>query len=756
MKKYKLIIQLEQIKKYLEQGQLKEAYNLAVNVDTKKLKSMSDLSVIAECYFQNRRYVEAKELFEQIYDTVKTRRILAQLVHLSIKLKDIIEANYYLEEFIKMAPDDFYQYIFRYSIDKLMRKPTEVLIADLEKLREVEYIECWAYELAKLYYKTGNETACRKECEKIILWFGSGEYVDRAKALVAFYNGELDINMLLEATKQTNNKNSENNSEGLENQEKEIEAKEDLKDRCAEEITYQLNEKENVRKDSFFVDSDSKNDDTADNEDEGIEKVSDEEVAVFEENETEKEDYQVDSNDTIDEDDIKDRKFDVLQENIGQEDSTNENIDQETGMQEEKEKEEKVNSTIVIPPGFGKSKHTLFHKKYVLREDTIGIEGATNVKTDKDTMIVDNTNILESASDEHSYSELELNSKKDRNIDTELENGNLSAIKEGIEKDREELADNRENLEEDESKKLIEEGSKKLIEEGSKKLLEDDNESLKEDPKSFFHIDSKSNYELIDDLHSNLLPILEEKGISLCEMFGNFLRIDGLRENLLHSLEMMIHSAYGLQNIIIMGSANSGKTLLAKKYAKLLHRLSFITSPRVALIDAKKLNRMDFLAKSDQLKDCIMILQNAQFLTRDTLIRLMELQQIPEQNIIYILTGLSEEMEQLWKDKEELSITYPNRIVLPEYKLADYQGFAYDTIIEEGYKIEKEAFEYLSDKLLDKMKLKRENALSEVFSYLDQIILNHEKENEQVLLELTRNGSLNQFDLSILRKKDIL
>jgi len=178
MKKYKLIIQIEQIKKYLEQGQLKEAYDLAENVDIKKLKSMSDLGVIAECYFQNKRYVEAKELFEQIYDTVRTRRVLAQIVHLTIKLKDIIEANYYLEEFIKIAPDDFYQYIFRYSIDKLMRKPIGVLIMDLEKLKEVEYIECWAYELAKLYYKSGNEAACRKECEKIILWFGSGEYVD--------------------------------------------------------------------------------------------------------------------------------------------------------------------------------------------------------------------------------------------------------------------------------------------------------------------------------------------------------------------------------------------------------------------------------------------------------------------------------------------------------------------------------------------------------------------------------------------------
>ena len=335
-------------------------------------------------------------------------------------------------------------------------------------------------------------------------------------------------------------------------------------------------------------------------------------------------------------------------------------------MQEAKEQ-----STIIIPPGFGKSKHTLFHNKYGISDNQIKIDADTNENKD------------------------------------------------------------------------------------IKEVIVDDNRKQKEDLKSLVHIDFQSNDELIHNSHSKLLPLLEEKKISLSEIFGNFLRIDGLRDELLHSLEQMIHSAYDHQNLIIMGSEDSGKTLLAKRYAKLLHRLSFISSPKVALIDANKLNRMDFIAKSHQLKDCIMILENAQYLSRDTLIRLMELQQIPDQNIIYILLGLKEEMEQLWEDKEELSISYPNRIALPLYELEDYLGFAYDTIFEAGYKIEKEAFDYLKDVILDKIKVKRENTLSEVFSYLNQVIENHEKQNEQVLLELTRKGNLDQFNLSVIKIEDM-
>lgn len=654
MKKYKLIIQIEQIKKYLEQGQLQEAYELAEKVDIKRLKSMSDLSVIAECYFQNKRYVESKEMFEQIYDTVKTRRILAQLVHLSIKLKDIIEANYYLDEFIKIAPKDFYQYIFRYSIDKLMRKPIEVLIADLEKLREVEYIECWAYELAKLYYKIGDEAACRKECEKIILWFGSGEYVDRAKALLAIYNGELDLEKLLNSTKQDNSEVKEKDPQDFDNQMEYINEEEELKDQCAEDISYQLDEKEDMSNDSLFKVSevDCPSDDKV-REKEGKEEDLEEEFDV-------EEDLQEEQTQDI-----------ILQEESKVEEDLQEESTKNESIQDNKVQEAKEQSTIIIPPGFGKSKHTLFHNKYGISDNQIKIDADTNENKD------------------------------------------------------------------------------------IKEVIVDDNRKQKEDLKSLVHIDFQSNDELIHNSHSKLLPLLEEKKISLSEIFGNFLRIDGLRDELLHSLEQMIHSAYDHQNLIIMGSEDSGKTLLAKRYAKLLHRLSFISSPKVALIDANKLNRMDFIAKSHQLKDCIMILENAQYLSRDTLIRLMELQQIPDQNIIYILLGLKEEMEQLWEDKEELSISYPNRIALPLYELEDYLGFAYDTIFEAGYKIEKEAFDYLKDVILDKIKVKRENTLSEVFSYLNQVIENHEKQNEQVLLELTRKGNLDQFNLSVIKIEDM-
>lgn len=733
MKKYKLIIQIEQIKKYLEQGQLKEAYDLAENVDIKKLKSMSDLGVIAECYFQNKRYAEAKELFEQIYDTVRTRRVLAQIVHLSIKLKDIIEANYYLEEFIKIAPDDFYQYIFRYSIDKLMRKPIDVLIADLERLKEVEYIECWAYELAKLYYKSGNEAACRKECEKIILWFGNGEYVNRAKALLAFYNGELDLEMLLETTKKKDIENKENEQQNLDedtNELKENTEYPNLEDRCTEENSYRLNEIEPEIKDNSSVDRNDTNEDTVNSllKEDGVE-----EGWNLEEKE---------------------------QGNIDFEEGTNEEIGQE-----EIEQEEKIKLAAEFKDELEQEE---IEQKEIEQKEKIELAAGFNGEIEQGELEQEKINHEEGFKEELEQEE----AKQEENIQQETETKNPEqdkkleseeGFKEELEQEEAKLEENIEQETETKKSKhklfhkkydLQEENTG--IDDSARVLPGDDTiigEDTEEDSKSLIHIDLKSNAELIDNLHSKLLPLLEDKNISLSEVFGNFMRIDGLKEDILQSLESMIHSVYGHQNLIIMGSKDSGKTLLAKKYAKLLHRLSFISSPRVALIDAMKLNRMDFISKSHQLKDCIMILQNSQSLTRETLIRLMELQQIPDQNIIYMLTGLSEEMNQLWEEQEDLSNYYPNHIILPQYKVEDYAGFAYDKILEAGYKIEKEAFEYLRDVILDK--IKRENSLSEVFSYLNQIILDHEKQNEQVLLELTRKGSLNQFDLSILKKEDI-
>ena len=199
MERYNTIVKIEEIRRLTENGEIERAVRAADTVEYERLRTVSDLSVLAEAYIRGKEFGKARRIYEKIFERSRSRRVAMQLVNLSIKLKDIEAAEEYLEEFTKIAPDDFYRYIFRYSIDKLKGEPYEVLIESLEKLKKKEYIEKWAYELAKLYHKAGMDRKCVDECSDIILWFGEGQYVDRAKALRSYYYGELDLGWLEES-----------------------------------------------------------------------------------------------------------------------------------------------------------------------------------------------------------------------------------------------------------------------------------------------------------------------------------------------------------------------------------------------------------------------------------------------------------------------------------------------------------------------------------------------------------------------------
>ena len=60
-------------------------------------------------------------------------------------------------------------------------------------MKEEDYVEEWAYELAKLYQRAGREEECRRECEDIKLWFGEGEIVERAQALLDYLDEDESI-----------------------------------------------------------------------------------------------------------------------------------------------------------------------------------------------------------------------------------------------------------------------------------------------------------------------------------------------------------------------------------------------------------------------------------------------------------------------------------------------------------------------------------------------------------------------------------
>ena len=190
MEKYKFIVKLGQIKDLIAKGQDEKAIELAETVDFKKVKNIEDLGNIAALFLKNGMLLKARECYLELYDRVANRNTVMQLINLALRLKRPNEAEKYLREYQKIDKNDFYGLIFRYNIDKLEGKPYKELIPTLERLKKKEYIEAWAYELAKLYHKAGEVEKCIAECDDLIVFFGEGDYVERAKALKEYYEKE--------------------------------------------------------------------------------------------------------------------------------------------------------------------------------------------------------------------------------------------------------------------------------------------------------------------------------------------------------------------------------------------------------------------------------------------------------------------------------------------------------------------------------------------------------------------------------------
>ncbi|MDF2484274.1 MAG: hypothetical protein K0R46_442 [Herbinix sp.] len=201
MGSYENIVKIEEMRRRMEEGDTASAQKVLDIMEIKKIKNMSDLSLIAEVYAVNERYEEAIQLYLKIYEKTKSRKSLFQLVDLFIKQQKPADAQSYLREYEKLAPKDFYKYIFRYKIARQKGEPYETLIELLETLKTTEYMEQWAYELAKTYYKAGMEKECIQECSDIILWFGEGAYVEKAKLLRSYFSGETDKEKIMEELK---------------------------------------------------------------------------------------------------------------------------------------------------------------------------------------------------------------------------------------------------------------------------------------------------------------------------------------------------------------------------------------------------------------------------------------------------------------------------------------------------------------------------------------------------------------------------
>ena len=172
------------VKKLVREKAYDEAVEIADRINPEKVASQYNLSVIADLYTKKGRYDDAKDIYLEMYNRNKTHKVMTGLIEICLKQKEPREAEQYLREFRRMEPENPERLVYRYRVDCMLGKDPEFLIKSLAKLKNEEYTDVWALELAKAYYKNNDRELCAKECHQIMKYFPDSEVSAKAKVLL--------------------------------------------------------------------------------------------------------------------------------------------------------------------------------------------------------------------------------------------------------------------------------------------------------------------------------------------------------------------------------------------------------------------------------------------------------------------------------------------------------------------------------------------------------------------------------------------
>jgi len=186
--KYEYKLKLDQMKSLTAEHNYEKAAEIADTINWNKIKNVNALVKVGEIYENTGRLEDSREVLLMAYDRSPIgRMIIYRLAKVAIKMKNFDEAKDYYQEFVEIAPHDNLKYVLKYEICKAQGANIETLIGILEELKEQEYTEEWAFELACLYHKAGMADKCVEACDELVLWFGDGPYVERALELKMIY-----------------------------------------------------------------------------------------------------------------------------------------------------------------------------------------------------------------------------------------------------------------------------------------------------------------------------------------------------------------------------------------------------------------------------------------------------------------------------------------------------------------------------------------------------------------------------------------
>ena len=188
MDKYEFKLKIDEMKALVSARNYNAAAEIAETISWRKIRNLNALVLAGEVFEQVGRYDESKEILLMAYDKSPIgRNIIYRLAEIAIKTQRFDEAQEYYDEFVDIAPHDNLKYVLKYKMTAAQGLPYKDQIRILEELKEQEYSEEWAYELAYLYHRDMQPEKCVEACDELILWFGDGIYVEKALELKMHY-----------------------------------------------------------------------------------------------------------------------------------------------------------------------------------------------------------------------------------------------------------------------------------------------------------------------------------------------------------------------------------------------------------------------------------------------------------------------------------------------------------------------------------------------------------------------------------------
>ena len=772
------------MKSAFAEGNYHMAEELADSINWKRVRNANSLIKAGEVYETAERYDDAKEMFLLAYERSPIgRTIVYRLAELAIHVGNYDEAMEYYEEFVEMAPNDSLKFVLKYKIYKAKGESLAEQIQILEDLKEQEYIEEWAYELAYLYHQAGMSEKCVEACDELILWFGDGAYVEKALELKMLYqpltkqqeekyrqfrqkrdgvvevrpndmlnSGEIvsEVVKIPQVTMNASRFNTVNlQNELAKNMQQIMDAteKEEVNDsmdaikKMVEEIPYlQLPHESEEQKEEKYghIETDEEIDGSLKiNFKEMLAEDSDGQISLY-----------------VPKDPMVDRQITgqmSIQEVLEEWEKTKRAA--EAALQEAEQRrlesakaralqeaEEIMERLVDVIPQLnaGLSPKELLEQEYMQNMPE---------KDEKAARLFQNVNDILTR-------EIEKLSKENNSIDQMIEENKPAEESFGQEMENEMSEELSEEIPQELPQVSTDIGDL-LVEEPIPEEIEAAKELMPEEP-------AKQ-----EELPSIQIPedVIEDEDVTMHltkaqkEIFSYFVPIQGMEQQLCQVLTGVkrrlgrsTNSTEG--NIMIQGGPGSGKTVLATDLIKVIQEETGLIGGKIGKIEAASLNQKDMPELMKKVRGGCLIIEKAGEITRETAVKMSLQMSQDTAGMLVILEDTKEGIRKALGRDEEVARKFTEKVNIPIFSIDELVEFAKSYAQELEYEIDEMGVLALYNRISSIEKLDEATTLFEVKDIVDEAVAKSEKGGFKKAFSVFASKRHGQGDRKVLQEKD--